>query len=105
MDDFSDNNGEGEFSDFLEELGERESESLLESVESSKTIKKRICVTTKRNFCYSSIGPNRIMWLAGFFWLTYFFWYYICSEQHKHSIEENYSYRRFPWIKRVKVIK
>ncbi|GAY77623.1 hypothetical protein NBRC111894_3177 [Sporolactobacillus inulinus] len=32
------------------------------------------------------------------------FFYYICREQHKHSIEENYFYRRLPWIKRIKVI-
>lgn len=36
MDDFSDENGEGEFIDFLEALGERKSDSLLESVREFK---------------------------------------------------------------------
>ncbi|MDK8643779.1 MULTISPECIES: hypothetical protein [Niallia] len=40
MNDFSDENGEGEFIDFLEELGERNSDSLLESVREFKVNKK-----------------------------------------------------------------
>ncbi len=40
MDDFSNENREGEFIDFLEELGERESGSLLESVREFKVNKK-----------------------------------------------------------------
>lgn len=40
MDDFSDENGEGEFIDFLEDLGERKSDCLLESVREFKINKK-----------------------------------------------------------------
>lgn len=40
MNDFSDKNGEGEFIYFLEDLGERRSESLLESVREFKDNKK-----------------------------------------------------------------
>lgn len=40
MNDFSDENGEGEFIDFLEDLGERKSDSLLESVREFKINKK-----------------------------------------------------------------
>lgn len=36
MNDFGDENGEGEYIDFLEDLGERKSDSLLESVRGFK---------------------------------------------------------------------
>lgn len=44
MDDFGDENGEGEFIDFLENLGERKSDSLLESVREFKVNKKEEAV-------------------------------------------------------------
>lgn len=44
MDDFSDENGEGEFIDFLEDLGETKSGSLLESVREFKINKNEEAV-------------------------------------------------------------
>lgn len=72
MDDFSDKNGEGEFTDFLEELGERESESLLESVREFKNNKKRICGTTKRICCYSARAKSYYV-VSRFFLVDLFF--------------------------------
>ncbi|MDU1848126.1 MAG: hypothetical protein E6778_21610 [Niallia nealsonii] len=57
MDDFSDENGEGEFINFLEKLGERELESLLESVREFKNNKKKNLWKNKTYFFYSAIGP------------------------------------------------
>ena len=51
MDDFSDENGEGEFIDFLEELGERESDSLLD------------CGLTKTYFLL--LSNRSILWKKG----------------------------------------
>jgi hypothetical protein len=42
MNDFSEENGEGEFIDFLEELGKRKSDNLLESVIEFQLNKKEI---------------------------------------------------------------
>ncbi|MBY0595932.1 hypothetical protein [Bacillus bingmayongensis] len=44
MEDFGDKNGEGEFIDFLEDLEERKSDSLLESVREFKVNKKEEAV-------------------------------------------------------------
>ncbi|CAK6481432.1 hypothetical protein CQ056_20465 [Peribacillus simplex] len=50
MDDFDDENGEGEFIEFLEDLGERKSDSLLNQFGSSKTIKKKKLLINRNVF-------------------------------------------------------
>lgn len=73
MNDFSDKNGEGEFIDFLEELGERESESLLESVREFKNNKEKNLWNNKTYFLLFSNRAKSYYVVSRFFLVDLFF--------------------------------